>query len=239
MRTKKLCVGVLLFALLMTAFTGCRQPKDRIKESGDFQYYVARDRAYLVGFSEQGKEKETIIIPRQLDGYETTISGTGYMKIAYPDFVSEKVKQVYVYDTVRVPFEYFHRSDKMPNLEKVTSIRFSESLSGDRWVGKTEYYTKSESSQRYRNNACFEVETLPGSLLKDWPYWSDHYEEGQIIKNIPPVPEKEGFVFAGWCEDPECTDLYDFEKEPFTVDESGERFGLENVKIFYAKWIKE
>ncbi|MCM1532824.1 MAG: InlB B-repeat-containing protein [Ruminococcus flavefaciens] len=256
MKIRKICAELLLLAVLVTAFTGCMRSDMtseefwNVKESGDFLYYVRtsgdKKVAWIVGFSEQGKEKELIVIPTELEGYTSYIPQLTLF--AYnPKFESEKLKWVYFYakDT---PFRAFQRNSDTPNLEKATSIYYHQYMEDgiyEQWTGETYCYIKDESVtlETYRNNACFLLNTISYNDSNDeWRsdlYWSDHYEEDQIIDVIPPVPEREGYVFAGWYEDSECTKPYVFEEVFFAIEEPETRFGLGKAKVFYAKWIAE
>ncbi|MCM1532823.1 MAG: InlB B-repeat-containing protein [Ruminococcus flavefaciens] len=250
---KKLIASAMLFAVFVTAFTGCMRSGMtseefwNVKESGDFLYYIRNHNAWIVGFSEQGKEKKLIIVPNKLEGYPAIIPSI--QLFAYtPKFESENLKLVYAYDSY--PFYFLRRNDSMPNLEKVTAIYYDQYIGGDgawkKWIGESEYYIgdddRSWGSEIYKNNACFLLNTLSHEDSTDgWHsdlYWADHYEKGQIIDFIPPVPEREGYVFAGWYEDSGCTKIYTFE-EPFTVDETDVLLSQGYVKVFYAKWIAE
>ena len=70
----------------------------------------------------------------------------------------------------------------------------------------------------------------------------DSYDES-IITYIPPTPEREGYKFAGWYKDEECTEEWDFEN-----DTTGKEVIIGGYTVYdkeyegiylYAKWIKE
>ena len=75
----------------------------------------------------------------------------------------------------------------------------------------------------------------------DGYYWADNYEN-DLIKYVPPEPEREGYTFGGWYKDKECTEKWNFENDktgdniivdsPYTSD-----FEYTGTYL-YAKWRK-
>lgn len=63
-------------------------------------------------------------------------------------------------------------------------------------------------------------------------YYVDYYENGEIIKYIPPAPEREGYTFGGWYKETECVNQWDFELDTIQTNENNVEVGL------YAKWIE-
>ena len=63
--------------------------------------------------------------------------------------------------------------------------------------------------------------------------------DGDKIKNIPPVPQREGYEFAGWYKEPECINEWDFENDivQAKVYNSDNEYQYQETKL-YAKWEK-
>ena len=61
-------------------------------------------------------------------------------------------------------------------------------------------------------------------------HYVDFYEDGEIIKYIPPKPEKEGYKFEGWYREAECINKWNFEIDTITFTEN------QPVTKLYAKW---
>ena len=63
-------------------------------------------------------------------------------------------------------------------------------------------------------------------------YYIDYYSNDEIIEYIPPVPERDGFIFDGWYKEPTCINEWNFNEEKIVFDT--EEF---NITKLYAKWI--
>ena len=70
-------------------------------------------------------------------------------------------------------------------------------------------------------------------------FFVDLLESTGKLTKPPYDPKREGYNFAGWYTDPECTDKWDFENDVVTIefDEEGKRI-YEEV-FLYAKWDKK
>jgi hypothetical protein len=71
-------------------------------------------------------------------------------------------------------------------------------------------------------------------------YWSDDIEIGERINTLPPIPEREGYIFDGWYSDLEFINKWDFEEdmpfptlEEYIYNEDGPDFAL------FGRWIDE
>ena len=64
----------------------------------------------------------------------------------------------------------------------------------------------------------------------------DLLESAGKLTKPPYDPKREGYNFAGWYIDPECTDKWNFENDVVTInfDEEGNRIYEEFC--LYAKW---
>lgn len=65
-------------------------------------------------------------------------------------------------------------------------------------------------------------------------YYIDFCENDEKIQYIPPVPVREGYVFDGWYNEPECLNEWNFEENKILFD-----FENFNITKLYAKWIKK
>lgn len=71
-------------------------------------------------------------------------------------------------------------------------------------------------------------------------YYVDDCEYGGIIEAIPPIPEREGYSFDGWYKEPNCVNMWSFEKDTLPnklLDEEGKEVFQETA--LYAKWNKK
>ena len=76
-------------------------------------------------------------------------------------------------------------------------------------------------------------------------YWIDDIEDGELIEEIPPIPEREGFIFGGWYTEKECVSEFSFSTPISKMDinweellNSRQQVPDEYVTSLYAKWIK-
>ena len=73
----------------------------------------------------------------------------------------------------------------------------------------------------------------------DGYYWSDNYDYGEKITYVPQDPEREGYIFGGWFQEPECVNRWNFETDTLPeaeYDDAGEVIYRETR--LYAKWNK-
>ena len=76
-------------------------------------------------------------------------------------------------------------------------------------------------------------------------YWIDDIENGELIEEIPPIPEREGYTFGGWYTEKECINEFSFSTPISKMDidweellNSRQQVPDEYVTCLYAKWIK-
>lgn len=76
-------------------------------------------------------------------------------------------------------------------------------------------------------------------------YWIDDIENGELIEEIPPTPEREGYTFGGWYTEKECINEFSFSTPISKMDidweelyNSRQQVPDEYVTCLYAKWIK-
>lgn len=62
-------------------------------------------------------------------------------------------------------------------------------------------------------------------------YWVDSVAES-TIEFIPPVPNRDGYIFGGWYREPECVTAWDFEN-----DVTGEEIVLEPYNYDYSAYM--
>ena len=70
-------------------------------------------------------------------------------------------------------------------------------------------------------------------------FFVDLIEETGKLTKPPYDPKRDGYKFAGWYKEAECTNQWNFETDTVTInfDKNGERV-YEEIKL-YAKWIKK
>jgi uncharacterized repeat protein (TIGR02543 family) len=242
---------------MLLPLTGCNpffEPLPQY-ESGYWRYAVktAKDgtqKAYLIGFTDLGKEQSTLIVPEEIDGIKTYKFGyiesgrSMWSNYDVGDFQSEKLERLYV------PFEAnWNLQDgtyKLPNCSLVE------------WYNKGNFYYIYVPNYILGYNAFKEYQNQIGNSLlilanisylynyenapNDDYYWVDSYDNS-TVKYIPPEPTREGYTFGGWYKEAECINAWDFE-----TDKTGEEIAIKiysysneydstGITFLYAKWL--
>ena len=249
MKKRWIVIALSMIVCSMFLLSGC---KEKIYTSGDFIYRVNGDRFFLEGLSEQGKQKETIVIPKEIDGYTvdhyTYLYGLSYRG----NFESENLRQIYIIPNVSM---YKVNCDFMPNLNKIILIGtrnkedelivYSQDHSVQVYLSSIENYNDFYSDEtgclggliRYLwLSNCNYFYNYEGAE-NDGYYWSDNYDYGEKITYVPQNPKREGYIFGGWFQEPECVNIWNFDTDTLPeakYNEEGE--ALYQETRLYAKW---
>lgn len=235
--------------MLITCLVGCIN-YDPFKSviSGDFMYtHSDSDEGHcrIIGLSEEGKQKETIVFPAVIDGY--IVDGLGaswtYGKSSGEIIIINAKKIYFPSDyTIFAPLNL----ESNPNKEEIKVyiiekdfidyyIHFSlESMGWNNlFVTETVYDTfyseyDEDIMKLEKANVMYYVD--------DEPYFIDDCD-GIFINVIPPIPSKEGYEFIGWFKEPECLNEWYFEIDLIDKKEYDEEgnYIFKEAKI-YAKW---
>ena len=244
MKKRWFVIALSMIVCSMFLLSGC---KEKIYTSGDFIYRLNGGQLFLEGLSEQGKEKETIVIPKEIDGYKVEeLTYQYWLSVRGGDFESEKLKQIYIIPNIelwRIGFS------SAPNLTKIIMIGThsdwydSYSIS----VGKdTKIYFNTKGDWEADDRGCilryFWLSNCNyfynyDGAENDGYYWSDNYDYGEKITYVPQNPEREGYIFGGWFQEPECVNIWNFDTDTLPeakYNEEGE--ALYQETRLYAKW---
>ena len=265
MKLKKTITCILSLTMAIASvmgMAGCEYPDENLIESGDFAYWVSVDGSdfYLENLSEQGKQKETIVIPYQIDGYDVWCYTYEWWLSIRGNFESEVLKQLYVLPNVSI---CTMKLWLMPNLEKMVfigtnmeAIRRDCIGSGKDGPGEANLYVSSidnldeQADERgYITSGYFGWRNLHLRLTNcnfmynfegagnDGYYWADYFEYGEKIGYIPENPVREGYIFGGWYKDAEGVNVWNFETDTLPeaqYNEEGQE--LHQETRLYAKW---
>ena len=226
-------------------------------ESGDWRYAVRKNKdgtkeGYLIGFTEEGKQKECVVLPTELGG--VTIVGicyryrTSMMSASQVGKIeSDCLKRIYVPNAYTyTKMNYANVVDLLP--VDCLQIVWQDPDVNTGWVVQIFL----DNSYIYADNICrakgekwrykgyvanvsymYNYDNAPN----DGYYWADNYEN-DLIKYIPPEPKREGYTFGGWYKDKECTEKWDFENDK-TGDNIQYVFGYQYTGTYlYAKWME-
>ena len=224
----------------------------RSKVCGDFVYsHLAvsdpKNDAAIIGLSEEGKKKETIIFPTSIDGYNVEMVGTYFFKRKSGPIIFTNTKNIYLTNL-------FYYTNSKFECDKNLHINayVGSSLSDDEmflmlddfpnskvYISQIYYEAIKETPSFYwYNYVPANVVYYLGSYSKDTFFVDD--ADGTPVNVIPPDPKREGYKFDGWYKDIEGTIPWDFEKDivPKKIYDINGEYIFAETKI-YAKWIKK
>lgn len=244
-RLSKNIIGLLSCSFLLTACIDLsgRNPNFKIYEDGYFQYIHLCDNSkrqdqndkslVIVGFSESGMEQETLDIPSEINGYQVKrigLSDHGHPGAELSRHVkcSKKLNKVFVPSSV-VSIQFFEGEDvSFMICDEFTAMEYKFTLSHFKNIylySKRFKELNLDSNYIYSANVSFEINYQADNISN--LYRIDNVEDGEKI-TIPPTPVREGYSFAGWYTEPDCTNIWDFNVSPNIED------GHELV--LYAGW---
>ena len=270
-------VTVLIVALSICALYGCLRLvscgyrnlfniEDEYPEyeSGDWRYAVRKNKngtkeGYLIGFTEEGKQKECVVLPTELGGvtivgicyrYRTSIMSSSQVGKIESDCLKRiYVPNAYTYTKMnyanvvdRLPFDCLQIVWQNRNADTGWSVR----IFMDKHYILADNLCKSETENWHYKGYVANVSYMYNydNAPNDGYYWADNYEN-DLIKYIPPEPKREGYTFGGWYKDEEGTEKWDFEKDivPEKVvlrpaDSAHDVVYEDSNTILYAKWRK-
>ena len=240
-------VLIVVFVVLLNLFLdgfGNVIPKYEKRESGDFVVLFFEDHCEISGTTEQGNEKDSLIVPEYIEGSEVTTFGVSLLlDISTPEIRSDALERVYFESAVRTSTGTF---DDCPNLDKI----FYPETNGLAYMGDVGIYyprmkydaaygegENADNANRANVSYYYNYEREDGEVY----YWIDDYDYGSVIEFVPPAPEREGYEFGGWYTEPECVTAWDFEsdtlpEEQTATNENGEEETVYQETILYAKW---
>lgn len=241
--------ALLIFMILLITNTVdlFKDPIEKTGECGDFKYklveYKDSSKSYIAldGLTEEGKTKETLIVPYEINGYPVEVLSSGINWFSsrsgydYGFLVSDSLKTIYILPSgIEVSAQETFLD--CPNLEKIVYVnqkgKFSADLKDDQFVyarsGRGKYHTNIlyfYNDSRTENDGC---------------YWADYVPYGTRITDIPENPTREGYTFGGWYRDMVCEHKWNFETDALPeVNYDKEGNELYQETRLYAKWIKE
>ena len=260
---KRILTSVLAGVMLISSMARMSGCKEMIKEYfedgpvyvyGDFRYcYVysinsrrpaKKETQYLavIGLMPEAREKKVIVVPKTIEG--KPVSLIGLTRFMGTEGLSDTgtYRKIYIPDTVlRIASSYedvYHK--KVFLMDDIKNFNFENReilFNGANGLSHAECYVAETLYEEYQSLiegedvGYIHIANLT-SVVDGEVSWIDDYEEGEHI-TVPQEPQKDGYVFAGWYEDEEYTDEWDFETETYHLEEES------NTKNLYGKFIKQ
>ena len=240
----------IIISLFMMCFccvlSGCSSDPLERSEYGDYLYRVTNDSMRkhcitIMELSEQGKQKETIVFPTEINGVLVKAFGDEFGFRIEGRIESENLKNVYMHSQI----ERFINED-MFNRVKYYELYsgFSEDMSRYFDFYDTVYLSKEDNTWLNKLESDHEVFEKVRYANVIYYYNYDNKTtffvddcDGTVVNVIPPNPYRKGYEFLGWYKEPECINKWDFENDIVPskeYDENGQ-YILKEIKL-YAKW---
>lgn len=245
-KLSKSIIGLLSCSFLIAScdILSNDNPNFKIYEDGHFQYIHLCDNSkkqdkndkslVIVGFTESGMQQETLDIPSEINGYQVKRVGLfdegGYMAGNHSRHVtcSENLKKLYIPSSIK-KIEYFKGENvSLMICDEHTDLNYS-------FFG-TDYKDIYLCSSRYKELNIQSTDIFSANINFNLNYQVEGLSKLFRIDNvenddkitIPPKPVRDGYSFAGWYTEPDCTNIWDFNISPNIED------GHELV--LYAGW---
>ena len=267
-----LLVGYLIYSIYTISSIGCAiyrcsRHKKGFPHTEDFYYSIgsltgSSDKyAQIHELTETGKDKEIIVIPRELEGYKVIYLYRN-LWLNHTELESDALKKIYIPDARPIEDTFYG----CPNLEKVifyeaggkelelSSWRKLDTQTTKLYISSYEYdknlyrgniyrkYDYDDVISRYFANVSYMYNYENAG--HNGYYWIDDYDYGTKIEYIPEEPTREGYTFVGWYREPECIHKWDFTvdtlpEEVTEEDEDGEQIVAYQETRLYAKWTEK
>ena len=270
---KKVCSLILIF-LLSFSISSCRDPKDTYDYYVDGDYVFAYkefpnglEKLYLYGLSEEGKQKECIILPKEYNGKK--INGFG-AELSYfyggtyyiDDFDSSFLDKIFInFELSYVYDNWFRISGQDPydgtngnvNRNKYTFYVWydfhSRILNAFSFITTIRIFGNNViNDEKINTNLTYNTYGIANvSYIYNYDdapnggyYWVDNYDNS-LIEYIPPEPTREGYTFDGWYKEEDCINKWDFTSDitspSYTYYRKPNENSTEEYKEFYNEYM--
>lgn len=257
MKIYKELLLVSLIMMMIFSIVSCKfgNVKEHLKVSGDFKYYSYKlndiDWVWILEMSDEGIEKESIILPNEIDNKKINEGFGGRIKNGYFDFVVTGIKRLYIpsylYHKInRLDLSYYSEDNPISifcpkyNSYVSSSIKKENNNSIIKYTSATEYYElMNKNSEQVEKDGIIPANVsyyLEDDYSKNYVYFIDDCD-GTTVNIVPPNPIKEGYRFDGWYKDKDYTQKWNFETDivpPKQYDEDGNYIYQETS--IYAKF---
>ena len=210
----------------LSILCGCHDPYASTP-CGDFVYFTrgseGKEVAYLNGLSEQGKQKEVVIVPETVDGYDVVALSYAFGIASLGELESKNLEALYIPEYVYI--SGFGTFNDCPNLKKVVFINVNGCRTPGYSPSRLDGFINVYYCSAYDGYDGYYVDRHIGKYANvsymynyegaenEGYYWVDNFDYGGTIGYIPENPEREGYTFGGWYKEPECINKWNFDKD--------------------------
>ncbi len=259
MKKSKIGIFVLLIGSVVFGLTSCKTTNVEKKtyEYGDFKFKVLKgtNEFTIVGLTDEGKTKETLVLPTIVEGKKVTTIGYN------EDFLlDDSVSGLWTVDFSGATYKNFYVHSLLKKCDYKVGSKIHNAIT------QGNFYYPSFLEREVKGILCIEpdngftTEKAKKDLLEETPtallpkyyqsvnviyYMNDDTDnaffvddcDGTTVNVIPPDPYRIGYEFAGWYKEKECINSFDFENDIIPNKEYDEEnnYILKENNI-YAKW---
>jgi uncharacterized repeat protein (TIGR02543 family) len=250
----KLFVLVIFAAALIMTLSSCKPTPLPLPDPSEpefvwdgFECQILREGyvryVQIIGVTSNVKigERNSLIFPMEMNGRKV-------ISIGRSEAVYEKDYSVFFnYDFSGVDKIYSPilevmigqklKGDDSPlNIILLEGKRLPDNLEGHSLFVPFDRYDKYRSVPSdynlYKANISFKYNLEEGAEEVNYGYhWIDNLEEGEKLYVFPGNPERTGYDFEGWYNEPECVNAADL--KAFV------KYNVAEETVFYAKWTKK
>ena len=234
-------IVILLLVSTLFVFAGCNyEAKSYRKDETFFETELfacilvgpKKNKVQICELTQLGLEQEELVIPKEINGYK--VSDFGYGGFSSLNLHTAQPKKVFLPYGLTI-----HRSSHLfwgPE-ETIIILNFSYNPTYYKYEFVQDVYFSDDkkgeltrSKNKHVANVRFYM-NLPETDAKFYStpriHWIDNLNVGERIKTIPPIPNREGYIFSGWYMEEACTTAFNFDLEK----------GEDDMEL-YAKWEK-
>lgn len=266
---KKIMSLIIIIVLITFILTGCNPHPESNEKENKIEFYTDdptlfrtdyfncieyKGRIAICQLTKKGDEVEELIIPEKINGKLVGYLGDPYHDPKYsPVLLGKELQKLFIdasdLKSISLDFEvseiHVPKVIVMRDLFVFDQVRKNHKETVKLYLGAHlvayqslregivpnigYFINKDGQENRYEDEINFFLDC----------YWSDDVEIGGKINTIPPVPEREGYIFDGWYTEPEYINQWDFQDGiPFAEDfifsgDDGPDFAL------FGRWIEE
>ena len=247
---------IFMFFMFSMCLTGCEINLDeiiikegKIYNNVDFRYgYLMKDSNRIVedkygeyvvitGLTEEGKKKEIVVIPEEIDGKKVTKLGHSNIGHQYI-FESTNLKHCYLPRTLDVvdnaTSDYIKEDDAKYYFIDIDNVDLLKHC-----FVKNEIYVSLELFNNCINNGiidgngmslfhCDIILANVAFIVDGISYFIIDLNEDEFISFIPDDPKKDNVLFDGWYKEEECINKWDFDKDTVKLENG--------IMKIYGKW---
>ena len=254
LRKLLLLVFVILGSIFLTSCKAKTNIEGKPFVDGDFEFSLLEnsDELTIIGLSEEGKTKETLVLPTMVNGKKVTTLGYEYYNPLYPtrelriDFSEASFKNFYVHSLIEKCELNVGSKIYNSSVAKFYYPSFLKPLARGIFCDETDQgYTTEKAKEDLLNKNQYAVWPKCYKSANVIYFMNDDTDEaffvddcdGTKVNVIPPNPYRDGYEFKGWYKEKECINSFDFENEIIPEKEYDEKgnYVLKETNI-YAKW---